>query len=445
MKKRLVIFLLFFSLVLFFPNQVRAQTGACSAGMIDSIEFELKIKGGGSPQTVTLTESGPLQAIYKDSSNYYLDEQKTQQITDIANVKINHSPSFLNQVALNKKFALEKTILFYGPGACENESRSLDDIKNKSGSWDFNYTSSINDMECVFDNPITLELRDPLKTGDNLICSKSYQYSAGEVDSDNTCKISMTPSNGATIEDEVIIQGEDIDDEGVGIRTYLNGEDISPFFMKSEDLIGKSSPSLNQGTIILSKNSNGLFNLTFPLTTLSAGDYLFEIKYEDGDKADQNICALRFPVVPAGASPTPGQQLDASSSSRLLLDIATTIPLCESIPIGTMCGERSCQDICFECKKSEVWTGIGCLPTNFSGLVNSIFTTFSGILGGLIFICIMSNGIKIMISRGNPEALKKSQEGLTACIVGFLVLTLSVLFLKIVGVDILHIFDISGN
>ena len=64
---------------------------------------------------------------------------------------------------------------------------------------------------------------------------------------------------------------------------------------------------------------------------------------------------------------------------------------------------------------------------------------FSGLMGGFVFLCLVSNGLKIMASRGNPEALKKGQEAITACLVGFVVLVLSILFLKIVGVDILDL------
>jgi hypothetical protein len=161
-----------------------------------------------------------------------------------------------------------------------------------------------------------------------------------------------------------------------------------------------------------------------------------------GQHGTEDICRIEIPIYQKGATPTPfasvtGVLTDPSSVS---LELATTIPLCASVPADADCNGISCQAKCLICEKDKkIWTGIGCLPTDVGGLVKSLFTTFTGILGALIFACVFSNGLKIMSSRGNPEAMKKGQEALTSCIVGFVVLALSVLFLKIVGVDILQL------
>lgn len=443
MKTKLIaLFLSLFSLFFIFPKSLYAAGAPCESGMIDSITYEL-IMESGSPQTITLTESGSSTVIYKERNNYYLDENKTQKIKDVRTVTITHSQSFLNQIALNNS-VLEKNITYYAAGSCENENRSLKTIKNNSGAWNFNYSATTSDMDCIFDNQFTLELNDPLKAGDNTICSMSYIYPTQAASLGNVCQISMEPTGGATIDNPITIKANDINDEGVGIRTYLNANDVSPTLFKIKDGPGNDAPSFGTAfgseRVVLSENSNGLLDLSFPLGTLSVGDYYFEVKYEDGDKAGQNICVLSFPVVASGATPTPAQQLDASQSGSLAIDIAATIPLCESIAAGTMCGDKSCQQKCIECEdKGEVWTGIGCMPTDFSGIVGSLFTLFSGLMGGFVFLCLVSNGLKIMASRGNPEALKKGQEAITACLVGFVVLVLSILFLKIVGVDILDL------
>ncbi len=120
---------------------------------------------------------------------------------------------------------------------------------------------------------------------------------------------------------------------------------------------------------------------------------------------------------------------------------ASPIPLCESIPSGADCGRfGDCRELCQKCEGNDgIWTGIGCLPTDMAGLVRSIFEIFSGVIGGLIFLCIIVNGLKIMTARGDSEAIKKAKEAISSCIVGLLVLLFSILFLKIVGVDILRI------
>lgn len=118
-----------------------------------------------------------------------------------------------------------------------------------------------------------------------------------------------------------------------------------------------------------------------------------------------------------------------------------SVPLCESIPAGANCGGfGNCRALCQRCESSGgIWTAIGCLPTDVASLVRSIFEIFSGVIGGLIFLCIIANGLKIMTAQGDSEAIKKSREAIISCIVGLLVLLFSILFLKIVGVDILRI------
>lgn len=444
MSKFRFIWLLVFGVFLFFvPKEVLAAVDYCRQGMIEQIQYELLLEDG-TRESVTFTENGPQQTIYKENKNFYLDKEKTKKIKDVGTITLKHPQSFLDQIALNNNIILEKNITYYSAGACENENRSLKTIKNKQGEWSFNYSSIINDMQCVFDNQFTLELRDPLKSGDNLICSRSYVYSTEAINSTNQCRITMEPSAGATIDNAITISAIDINDDGVGIRSYLNNEDISPVLFKTSDSPGSDAPSFGQAfgpaKVDLVENSKGLLDLTFPLGTLSVGNYNFEIKYEDGDKAGQNICVLTFSVVASGADPTPAQQVDADAADSFQLETETTVPLCKSIPAGSMCGSKNCQEECIKCENDQkIWTGIGCIRPNISGIVESLFNTFSGIMGALVFFCLVSNGMRIMASRGNPETLKKSQEAMTACLVGFVVLVLSVLFLKIVGVNILQL------
>lgn len=88
-------------------------------------------------------------------------------------------------------------------------------------------------------------------------------------------------------------------------------------------------------------------------------------------------------------------------------------------------------------QQTYVWTGIGCMSTQFSTLMTDALRALGGIMGLFILWCIVSNGFKIMVSRGNPEALKKAQEEITSCVVGFIVLMFSVVILRIIGVNIL--------
>ncbi|PJE62541.1 hypothetical protein COU88_04460 [Candidatus Roizmanbacteria bacterium CG10_big_fil_rev_8_21_14_0_10_39_6] len=175
----------------------------------------------------------------------------------------------------------------------------------------------------------------------------------------------------------------------------------------------------------------------------------------------------------------------AGKKTDAALILANTIDLCETIPETAMCGKIDgqlvkCKQKCTTCipqmttaelselrrlqaikenqlttpqqtqlatlqqksnglSSTHVWTGLGCFPTDISGLISTVFTTLVGVLGGFILLCIIFEGMRIMTSAGNPEALKKAQEGITSCIIGFIVVFFSVLILRIIGVDILQL------
>ena len=181
---------------------------------------------------------------------------------------------------------------------------------------------------------------------------------------------------------------------------------------------------------------------------LEPGVYEYAIRYNPEWKSallqvrsdkDLYLCRRTLTVVGFGEElVAPGENATGKDLIEMEFETNPSIPLCDSITDPDMKAK------CKACEGSSevtsgVWTGIGCMPTNFSGIVSSLFTLFSGLMGGFVFLCLVSNGLKIMASRGNPEALKKGQEAITACLVGFVVLVLSILFLKIVGVDILDL------
>lgn len=89
---------------------------------------------------------------------------------------------------------------------------------------------------------------------------------------------------------------------------------------------------------------------------------------------------------------------------------------------------------------SGAWTAIGCLPTNLSQFFQKyVFTlaiSFAGVIG---FLLIVWGGFTVLISAGNPERVKHGQEIILSAIAGILFIAFSVLLLKIIGVDILHI------
>lgn len=86
------------------------------------------------------------------------------------------------------------------------------------------------------------------------------------------------------------------------------------------------------------------------------------------------------------------------------------------------------------------YTSLGCIPLSLSSFItNYILGTGIGIAGGIALLCIIYSAFRMQTSMGNPEAIKKAQENLTACITGLIIIIFSVLILKIIGVDILRI------
>ena len=90
-------------------------------------------------------------------------------------------------------------------------------------------------------------------------------------------------------------------------------------------------------------------------------------------------------------------------------------------------------------KCAEISTGIGPISTDPFQFVKSALSILLSVSGGITVIFIIVSGYQLMISRGNPEAIKEAQEKLTAAIVGFLFIIFSLVILEVIGVNILHI------
>jgi len=249
----------------------------------------------------------------------------------------------------------------------------------------------------------------------------------------NTCDLKIYNSDtGAEVasadnETPLKVVGSGVDAGGKVYRLTKDGTAVKTFGVKCSPGATNCVPS------------NGPPNFEFELGTLDVDNHTLAV-VQDGTNGI--ICQMSLPIYLEGTTPTPFSDVTGmpDGGKNVTVNIAATIPLCESIPAAADCNGQSCQSKCFACENNQgVWTGIGCLPTDVSGLIKALFTTFTGILGAFIFFCVVSNGIKIMSSRGNPEAMKKGQEAITSCVVGFVVLALSVIFLKIVGVDILQL------
>jgi hypothetical protein len=96
---------------------------------------------------------------------------------------------------------------------------------------------------------------------------------------------------------------------------------------------------------------------------------------------------------------------------------------------------------CLQCANGGgVWSGIGCVKTDFKGFIEeTVFGIGIGLAGGFSLLCIIYAAFMIQSSQGNPEKLKKAQELITSCIMGLMLIIFSVFILKLIGVNILRI------
>ena len=88
---------------------------------------------------------------------------------------------------------------------------------------------------------------------------------------------------------------------------------------------------------------------------------------------------------------------------------------------------------------------MGTLGTEPQSLITSLFGLILSLSGGVALILIIISGYRLLVSQGNPEAIKGAREQLTAAIVGLLFIIFSVVILEIIGVNILHIPGFQGT
>lgn len=99
------------------------------------------------------------------------------------------------------------------------------------------------------------------------------------------------------------------------------------------------------------------------------------------------------------------------------------------------------RNACLACANGGgVFSGIGCVKTSTQDFIqDTLFRLGIGLAGGLALLCIIYSAFMMQSSQGNPEKLKKSQETITSCIMGLMLIIFSVFILRLIGVDILKI------
>lgn len=87
----------------------------------------------------------------------------------------------------------------------------------------------------------------------------------------------------------------------------------------------------------------------------------------------------------------------------------------------------------------EIDTAIGPIKVDLTGFISRLFSIVLSIAGVAALSLIIFSGYKLLISRGNKEAIQGARETLTAAIVGLLFIVFSLVILSVIGGDILKI------
>lgn len=91
---------------------------------------------------------------------------------------------------------------------------------------------------------------------------------------------------------------------------------------------------------------------------------------------------------------------------------------------------------------NEISTAIGCInvrgPESF---IENILSLAIGIGGGIAMLLIIFGGIQVLTSAGNPDKIQAGKELITSAIQGLIIIVFSVFILRIIGVEVLKIFE----
>ncbi len=84
-------------------------------------------------------------------------------------------------------------------------------------------------------------------------------------------------------------------------------------------------------------------------------------------------------------------------------------------------------------------TGLGCIPTEPTALVEKILQIAIGVASGIAMLLLISGAFRLLTSSGDPKAVMAGRETITSAIAGLLLILLSVAILNIIGISILNI------
>lgn len=280
--------------------------------------------------------------------------------------------------------------------------------------------------------------------------------------------------------------------------TSANGNKFSTADAVSFNVSFTNTQNDTRRVWIIDNNGNEISNSKFPdplrgnncltfdqlksvaLGTFDAGNYA--IRIGTSCHWPDVACEQKFPITASGGTPPTGSTACNACPANCTFSGTEAKPVCtptSSAPSGTNCTviTRYCGDAALcdpnhvygcmggnsgapggggiiggadwktppdVCKKDfnapsgyTCTTAIGNIQTSAAGFINSIMSLILSLVGGIAVILIIISGYRLMISQGNPENLKSAKEQLTAAIIGLLFVIFALVFLGVIGVNIL--------
>lgn len=142
---------------------------------------------------------------------------------------------------------------------------------------------------------------------------------------------------------------------------------------------------------------------------------------------------------------------------RIICENSVTIPGVDDEAIDgssskshfNLCQQVSANDVeaCNRCVQDgkNIWTSVGCIPTEGTSIVSSVITIALGMAGGIGLLMIIAAGAMFSLSRNDPKKVGDAKEMLGSVIIGLIFIVFSVTVLEFIGVTILRIPGFGGN
>jgi hypothetical protein len=107
--------------------------------------------------------------------------------------------------------------------------------------------------------------------------------------------------------------------------------------------------------------------------------------------------------------------------------------LCKQVDEKNM---DECQG-CFN--NGGIWTALGCIPTDPTGLIQTLIKIGLMVGGGIATLIILAGGFMLSISQGDPKKTSEAKEMISAAVIGLIFIVFSISILQLIGVQILQI------